>query len=379
MDDYLNKQDDPREAGLQALKESEEKFRRIFDLNSDALIVADAKGKVINFNHSAERFFNRKAGDVIGTDPGLFVAHGKITEIDIFRRGKEQGVGELSVVEITLKGQKTRLVRIHDITEQKRLADELALASEKIEELSERKSYFVSNVSHELKNPLAVIRESMKLLLDNMAGKVNPEQQEILEMGKRSTERLIRLASDLLDLGKIEAGKMDLRREQIALDALVGEVIQNFEIELFKKRLRLQKEIQANTGWLCGDRDKLTQVFINLLSNAIKYTPEGGNIVVKMEGSEKEIRFEIADSGSGIPDDEREKIFDKFTRIMTEKHEGTGLGLPIAKEIVELHKGRLWVESEPGKGSRFIFTMPRDCRSFDVLHEAVAQGSPVKS
>ncbi len=245
----------------------------------------------------------------------------------------------------------------------KRLFKELAEANKKLEELDKRKSYFVSNVSHEIKNPLTVIRESMKLLLDNLVGKVNPEQKEILEMGKRSTERLIRLASDLLDLQKIEAGMMDLRKEKIAMDALVWEVIQNFEIELFKKRLNFQKEIQANSGFLFGDRDKLTQVFINLLSNAIKYTPEGGNIVVKLEGNEKEIRFEIVDSGQGIPEGQREMIFNKYTRLMTEKQEGTGLGLPIVKEIVELHKGRVWVESEPGKGSRFIFTMPRDCRA----------------
>lgn len=244
--------------------------------------------------------------------------------------------------------------------ENKRLLKELAEANKKLEELDKRKSYFVSNVSHEFKNPLAVIRESMKLLLDDLAGKVNPDQKEILEMGKRNAERLMRLASDLLDLQKIEAGMMVLRKEKIAVDALVGEVIQNFEIELFKKRLHLQKEIQANGGCLFGDRDKLTQVFINLLSNAIKYTPEGGNIVVKLEGNEKEIRFEIADSGQGIPEGQREMIFNKYTRLMTEKQEGTGLGLAIVKEIVELHKGWVWVESEPGKGSRFIFTMPKE-------------------
>ncbi len=116
-------------------------------------------------------------------------------------------------------------------------------------------------------------------------------------------------------------------------------------------------------GLLWTDRDKLTEVIINLLSNAMKYTPVGGRLALKVEGNKEELRFEIADTGPGIPAKQREKIFDKFTRITAEKQEGTGLGLPIVKEIVELHKGKIWVESDPGQGSRFIFTIPRDFRT----------------
>ena len=108
-----------------------------------------------------------------------------------------------------------------------------------------------------------------------------------------------------------------------------------------------------------ADKDKLTQVVINLLSNAIKYTPDKGNVAVKLEGSEKEIQFEISDTGAGIPKEDYGKIFDKFERITAEKQEGTGLGLPIARDIVELHRGKIWVESELGKGSKFIFTLPK--------------------
>jgi signal transduction histidine kinase len=225
--------------------------------------------------------------------------------------------------------------------------------------LAKRKSSFVANVSHELKNPLGIIRESISLILDKFAGEVNEKQREILEMGKRGTDRLIRLVSNLLDLSQIAAGKMKLKEEEINLDILVEEVLKIYEREISKKQLVLKKEISPNIGTAQGDQDKLTEVIINLLSNAIKYTPKDGNIAVKLEGSEREIRFEIADTGPGIPAEQIEEVFDKFFRIIAEKQEGTGLGLPIAKDIIELHKGRLWVESEVGKGSKFIFTLPR--------------------
>ena len=250
------------------------------------------------------------------------------------------------------------LLAIEDITERK--------ATEKLlQELAKRKSSFVANVAHELKNPLSIIRESMSLILDKFAGEVSGKHKEILEIGKRSTDRLIRLVSDLLDLSHIAAGKLKLKEEEIHLDVLVEEVLKTYEREISKKQLVLKKEISSNIGTVVGDRDKLTEVIINLLNNAIKYTPEIGNIVVKLEGNEREIRFEIADTGPGIPKDHLDEVFDKFFRITAEKQEGTGLGLPIAKEIVELHKGRMWVESEIGKGSRFIFTVPRDFRAFE--------------
>lgn len=230
--------------------------------------------------------------------------------------------------------------------------------NEELKKMDARKSAFVANVSHELKNPLGVIRESMALILDKLAGEVSEQQKEILVLGKRSTERLIRLVSDLLDLAHIEAGKMELKLEKVDLGALVEEVLKGYEREIAKKQLTLQKEIKPDVGAVVGDRDKLTEVIINLLNNAIKYTPKG-SITVKLTGAAQEVRFEIADTGPGIPEEYFEKIFDKFERIMTEKQEGTGLGLPIAKDIIELHKGKLWVESEPGKGSTFIFTLPR--------------------
>ncbi|MFA5167287.1 MAG: HAMP domain-containing sensor histidine kinase [Candidatus Omnitrophota bacterium] len=251
------------------------------------------------------------------------------------------------------------LVRLKkSITHERELVRRIGEQNEELQKLNVQKSTFVANVSHELKNPLAVIKESMALLRDKVVGEVSEEQKEILSMGMRSSDRLMRLVTDLLDLSQIEVGKLKLKKEKIEVRALVEEVLRTYEIQASKKQLVLQKEIQPDLGVLVGDRDKLTEVIINLLNNAIKYTPQG-TITVKLTGTAQEVRFEMADTGPGIPPEYQEKIFDKFERIMTEKQEGTGLGLPIAKDIIELHHGKLWVESEPGKGSKFIFALPR--------------------
>ena len=262
-------------------------------------------------------------------------------------------LGFLLAFSFTLKNLQVRFKKQQQqvITTQK--------VSDEIQKLADMQSEFVSTVSHELKNPLGVIRESMGLILDRLAGDVSGEQREILEIGKRSTERLIRLVGDLLDLSKIEAGKMKLRQEDMDLGILVTEVLKIYEKEILRKRITLQKEIPPNIGVLLGDRDALIRVVINLVNNAIKYTPEGESITINLTGSSREVRFEIADTGPGIPKGSFAKMFNKFERVAAEKQEGTGLGLAISKDIIELHKGKIWVESEVGKGSKFIFTLPR--------------------
>lgn len=245
----------------------------------------------------------------------------------------------------------------------KRLLVELKDANVKLKEMDARKSVFVANVSHEFKNPLSIIKESLSLVIDGIAGVVNAEQKRILDVGKQNVERLIRLVSDLLDLAKIEAGKLSMRRERFDAGALLQEILRTYENKISEKRLSLKKDIAQDAGPIWADMDKISQVIINLLSNAIKYTPAGGGIMIKLSRIDRDVRLEISDTGSGIAKEDLTRIFDKFERVTIEKHEGTGLGLPITKDIVELHKGRIWVESEAGKGSKFIVTLPIDMRN----------------
>jgi len=225
------------------------------------------------------------------------------------------------------------------------------------EELNRLKSAFVANVSHEIKNPLAVIKEALSLILEDVGGIVSAEQKGIINTAKRNIERLIRLVTDLLDVSKIEAGKMELKRDKVDMASLVNEILKYHEVEIDRKGLVLKKEIQQDIGLVWADRDKLAEVIINLLGNAIKYT-SSGSITVLLTGTAQEVRFEIIDTGPGVPQKDLERIFDKYVRITTEKREGTGLGLSIVKDIIELHKGKIWAESTVGEGSKFIFTLP---------------------
>lgn len=258
----------------------------------------------------------------------------------------------LAVIDKALEKQRLSI-------ENKRLLKELKEANEKLKEMDKRKSIFVANVSHEFRSPLTIIREALSLVVDGTLGEISLEQKKMLETGRNNIDRLIRLVTDLLDISKIESGKVEMKRQEVDISLLVEEVITGYKEELLKKQINFTKDISSSTGVIWADRDKLTEVIINLLNNAIKYTPEKGSIGVKIEGDDKKVRFEVYDSGPGIAKEHFEKIFDKFERVTAEKQEGTGLGLPIAKDIVGLHKGRIWVESEIGKGSRFIFTLPR--------------------
>lgn len=228
-----------------------------------------------------------------------------------------------------------------------------------LKELNALKNHFVSVVSHEFKSPLGIIRESQNIILDGLVGDITVKQKELLEAGRRTTDRLIRLTRDLLDIARIESGKIQLKLEPVELAKLIQESVSQFEQEMQKKGIRIRITLDGTIGAIWVDQDKMMQVIINLLSNAVKYTPSGGEILISLQSYEREVRFEIADSGPGIKDKDKEKIFDKFERVTAENQEGTGLGLPIAKEIVLLHKGSIWVESKPGHGSTFIFTIPR--------------------
>ena len=233
-----------------------------------------------------------------------------------------------------------------------------ALARER--ELNDLKSTFVAMASHELKSPLSIIKESYKLILDGLTGDVKPEQRELLEDGERNVERLIRLISNLLDVSKINRGKMAIIRTKVDIASLISETLKNYKGALSKKQLILKTDIQNGIDNVWGDKDKLMQVIMNLLNNAIRYSLPGGNIVIKLARVENEIRFEISDSGPGIAKEDIDKLFNEYVRLTAERKEGTGLGLYISKKIIELHKGKIWVESELGRGSTFIFTIPRD-------------------
>ncbi|MDP3791775.1 MAG: HAMP domain-containing sensor histidine kinase [Candidatus Omnitrophota bacterium] len=250
-------------------------------------------------------------------------------------------------------------VFIYGIRLIKILLEKIRVKNKQLQELDERKSAFVSHVSHEFKNPLFVIKEALDLVMEEKGSSLSDKQKELLGYAMKDTKRLTRLVTDLLDLARIESGHVELKKEKIDIASLADEIIDSRRPEYSKKNIVIIKHMDQNAGFVYADSDKLTEVIINILDNAIKYSPNGSEITIHLRGNADEIYFEISDKGPGITKENCEKVFDKFERIITGNQEGTGLGLAIAKDIINLHNGKIWVESVPGSGSKFIFTLPR--------------------
>ena len=305
-----------------------------------------------------KKILNRKSRKEILKD--VKALRSKVDELENFRVLHKNAENAIKGTEEELAKQSWALQKTGETF--RALYNELNKKNQRLERFDELKSQFVANVSHEFKNPLYVISESLSVVLDGLMGEINPKQRKILEGGKNNTERLLRLVMDMLDLSKIEAGKMEIRREKFDMVALVDEILTAQEREIAKKQITLERNISRSVSPIWADKDRISEVIINLISNAVKYTPNNGSVAVKLLGTKREIRFEISDTGEGVKKQDFLKIFDKFKRVTAERQEGTGLGLPIAKDIVELHRGKIWVESEFGKGSKFIFVLPKDLR-----------------
>ncbi len=238
---------------------------------------------------------------------------------------------------------------------------ELQEANRRLKELDRLKDEFVSTVSHELRTPLTSVRAFSEILHDN-ADMGQEERQKYLDIMVKETERLTRLINEVLDLAKIESGRADWYMENIDLTEVLGEAV-TATSQLFRERsVAIIELLPTFPVTVFADRDRIIQVVINLLSNAAKFSPpEKGEVTVRLYFKEREIRVEIADNGPGIHPDEQQKIFEKFkqiTDLRDGKPKGTGLGLAISRRIIEYHNGKIWVESTPGEGSKFIFSIP---------------------
>jgi len=255
---------------------------------------------------------------------------------------------------------------LYDITDKKELVlmrkaeEALRERNEVLHHLNEIKSEFVSMVSHELKNPLMITGESIQLIEDGSLGPVTEKQQKFLRIGKDAIARLIRLIKDLQDVYKIEAGKMELHKQAVDLGELVQKTLELFKAQAEDKKIGLQKEVLCEKATVKADGDRIFQVLNNLVENAIRFT-KNGSILIRISKKEQEFECCVEDTGAGIAQENLHIVFEKFKQFSDAyelKQRGTGLGLSISHAIVELHGGRIWVESELGKGSRFFFTLP---------------------
>ena len=260
------------------------------------------------------------------------------------------------------------------------LYDEIKKTNIKLEKLERLKSEFISIVSHELRTPLTAIKNSLEICLSGKAGEVSSIMDKFLNMAQRNVTRLSGIINDLLDLSKVEAGKMDFKFEKANINTPVEFIKNTFENVAKDKNITLTLEKDDNIARTYYDNQRIEQVMSNLVSNAIKFTNENGNIIIKTENIslkdidrtklagienvsfyENYIKVSVKDSGIGIAPEDQKKVFDQFQQIensLNRKNGGTGLGLPIAKQLIEAHKGFIWVESELNRGTTFSFVIP---------------------
>lgn len=262
-------------------------------------------------------------------------------------------VFQISHTGMIYQGKKALLEIFEDITEHK-------IIEEKIKEAAELKSEFTSIVSHELRTPLAAIKEGINLVADSSAGPINKEQADFLGIAKNNIDRLARLINDVLDFQKLEAGKIEFKMEKNNINNIVRDIERQMVSLVARKGLKLIVNLDNNIPKVKFDKDKIIQVLHNLVNNAVSFT-EKGNITIGTIYKENNVIVSVKDTGIGIKKEDIEKLFQPFGQLLGTKPRkvgSTGLGLAISKGIIEGHKGKIWVESEFGKGAIFYFTLP---------------------
>jgi len=344
------------------------------------LCLLDAAGTMLALNPAFSRILHLPEGRAaIGTPLRSYLeGTGLATESLLFRAAGAPGDEPRSVEFTTLvfpervvlttsttvidtaEGSRVLLL-IEDVTEKAAMERDLRRVNEELAKANRAKSTFLSMVSHELRTPLSVVRGYLSLILE---GKIGPDPERILDalrVADKRARHLQHLIEELLDLSRIESGRLSLQKEPIAVSKHVREVVEMFRGDQDRRKLSIEIEIPETLPDALADHDKIHQIFTNFLSNAVKFTGEGGRIVVSGRVAGSMLEFRVADNGIGIPADKISKVFDKFYQVDSSDkrmYPGTGLGLAIVKMIVTALGGTVQVESRVGEGSTFIFTLP---------------------
>ncbi|MDD5064381.1 MAG: PAS domain S-box protein [Phycisphaerae bacterium] len=361
-----------RKQAEEAMKTSEVRYRRLFETAQDGILILNAEtGTIVDVNpflvemlgFSHEQFVGKAIWEIglfkdIASNKDKFAElqqkkYVRYEDLPLETAGGQQIEVEFVSNIYTVDHHKVIQCNIRDITERKQLEKEL-------KDNVEMKSKFISMASHELRSPLGVIKEGINLVLEGLAGGVNDEQRDLLATAKRNTDRLGRLINNVLDFQKIDSGKMGFDTRENDINEAVLEVNKTMSLAAKEKGLDLVVVADNGIPRTEFDKDKIIQVLTNLVSNAIKYT-EKGSITISTKQEDNAVHVIVQDTGIGIKAEDIQKLFQAFEQLDStrdKKGGGTGLGLAISKEIILAHKGRIWAESEPGKGSAFHFSIP---------------------
>jgi len=368
-----------RKRAGEALRESEEKYRALIENIQDGIfIIQDEK---IQFANEA---FARIAGctveEVIGKNFMEFVAPedlGMVAEryhrrqagepvpreyeFRILHKDGGRIIVNMNVGLINYRGKVASMGTVRDVTELKKI-EELRREGERLAFASKAKSDFLATMSHELRTPLNAIIGFSELMKEKVAGELNAKQRRYVENILASSKHLLALINDILDMSKIESGKIELVIETISVPEIVNETLMFIKEKAAKRSVKIKKELDTELGFIEADRLRFKQVLFNLLDNAVKFTkPEGGVVTVTAKREGAMAKFSVSDTGIGIKEENIGRLFKEFEQVsfgISRKYGGTGLGLAISKKLVELHGGRIWAESRFGEGSTFTFVLP---------------------
>lgn len=370
-----------RKRAEEALRQSEERFRLLVSEVTDyAILMLDPEGRIASWNAGAERIKGYKHDEIIGQHFSCFypaedVEQGKpayelkvATEQGRFEdegwRVRKDGSRFWANVVITALRDGTGRLRgfgkvTRDFTERKRAEEVMLRAKEEAERTSRFKDQFLSTMSHELRTPLNAVLGFSDLLADERYGPLNEKQRRYINHIHTGGKHLLTLITDILDLSKIEAGRMELAIENLSVQSAFSEVLSAMQPLADKKSHSLSARAEAGLA-VRADGTRFKQILMNLIGNAIKFTPDGGRIELSGLQEDGRVRIEVKDNGPGIPDEEKKRIFEAFYRLResVKKSEGTGLGLAITQRLVELHGEELRLNSQAGQGSCFYFSLP---------------------
>ena len=341
----------------------------------EGLVVVDNDGKIQLLNPAAEKLLGLDLGESKGVPIAQLL---KAEHLLALAKGPLRDPPDHVTKEIELKSvddHTRRVLQASSAVIENEAGNTVGMVSvlsdiTRQKEIEEMKSAFVAHVSHELRTPLFAIEQSLALLIEKESGESNPEREQFLSIAHRNIVRLSRLVNDLLDMAKLEAGQMRLNKISFKICDLVHHGVETLRGWVGSMELTMAERYPENDIEVEADPDRLTQVVTNLVGNAIKFTPSGGKITVEVDphyiapeiSEEPCIVISVQDTGVGIAEEDQKRIFERFEQASVARRQGvssTGLGLAIAKEIVELHGGKIWVESKPGEGSRFVFVFPR--------------------
>lgn len=347
-----------------------EEWEKTFNAMSDMIFIQDNNNIILKANEAFAKAVHSSPKDIIGKKCHIII-HGigePIEQCPFEKTKKDQMSHTEEVFEPRInlpllvttspifnnQGQMVGSVHIaKDMTEFKK-------AEQKIQEALKIKSGFISTVSHELRTPLSAMKEAINLVIDGSAGPLSKEQEELLDIAKRNVDRLARLINDVLDFQKLESGKMTFNMQKNDINEITKETKKTMQSLAQNKGIEIILQLSQSLPLLKFDKDKIIQVLSNIVNNAIKFT-EKGSITIATKQVDDYVTVSVKDTGSGIKKEDIAKLFQKFTQLekgLARKTGGTGLGLAISKEIIERHKGKIWVESEYGEGSVFYFTIP---------------------